>query len=147
VFATTDRFRHENSAAFQLPESSSSSDVAVAKSQDAWRTVRRHLSHYGIDLAKRATRLYDPAWQVPHTPMLALPSWLPPRPVPIEAVTLEWMSQSPRPVLTGHEAELRPVLPLRAPRHAFPQYTSAIRYLGPPSLSENRPSYRLLDVS
>jgi len=33
------------------------------------------------------------------------------------------------------------------PGHAFPQYTSAIRYLSPPSLFENRPSYRLLDVS
>jgi len=78
---------------------------------------------------------------------LALPSWLPSRPLPIEAVTLEWVTHPPRPVITGHEAELRPVLPLRTPGHAFPQYTSAIRYLSPPSLFENRPSYRLLDVS
>lgn len=48
---------------------------------------------------------------------------------------------------TGHEAELRPVLPLRTPGHAFRQYTSAIRYLSPPGLFENHPSYRLLEVS
>ncbi len=42
---------------------------------------------------------------------------------------------------------MRPVLPLRTPRQAFPQYTSAIRYLSPPSLFENRPSYRLLGAS
>jgi len=42
---------------------------------------------------------------------------------------------------------VRPVLPLRTPRQAFPQYTSAIRYLSPPSLFENRPSYRLLGAS
>lgn len=82
-----------------------------------------------------------------HTSALVQPSWLPSRPVPIEAVTLEWAAQPPRPVITGHEAELRPVLPLRTPGHAFRQYTSAIRYLSPPSLFENRPSYRLLDVS
>ncbi|MCA1709783.1 MAG: XRE family transcriptional regulator, partial [Actinobacteria bacterium] len=62
-------------------------------------------------------------------------------------MTLEWVSHSPRPLITGHEAELRPVLPLRTPGHTFPQYTSAVRYLSPPSLFENRPSYRLLDVS
>ncbi|MGH3838307.1 MAG: helix-turn-helix domain-containing protein, partial [Pseudonocardiaceae bacterium] len=98
-------------------------------------------------LAKQVVRLYDPEWRLMRTPALASPSWLPSRPVPIETVTLEWVSASPRPAITGREAELRPVLPLRAPGHAFLQYTSAIRYLSPPGLFENRPSYRLLDVS
>lgn len=109
---------------------------------------------YGITSAATMlilpSRPYESAWQVPDTPTLALSSWLPSYPVPIESVTLEWTPQPPRPVHTGQEAELRPVrpvLPLRAPRHAFPQYTSAIRYLSPPSLFENRPSYRLLDAS
>jgi hypothetical protein len=146
--ALTGGFRQENSSSFPheslpLPPP----DVTVTSSQDVWRAVRRYLSRYGIDLAKQAVRLYDPTWQVPHTPTLALPSWLPSAPVPIESVTLEWIPQPPRPILTGQEAELRPVLPLRVPRHAFRQYTSAIRYLNPPSLFENRPSYRLLDVS
>jgi transcriptional regulator with XRE-family HTH domain len=145
----TGRFRHETSRSFPLHESLPlpPPDVAVTRSQEVWRTVRSYLSRYGVDLAKQVVRLYDSAWEVPHTPTLALPSWLPSCPVPIESVTLEWIPQPPRPVFTGQEAELRPILPLRAPRHAFPQYTSAIRYLGPPSLFENRPSYRLLDVS
>jgi hypothetical protein len=78
---------------------------------------------------------------------LAPPSWLLSHPVPIETVTLEWVPQPPRPAITGHETELRPVLPLRTPGRAFRQYTSAIRYLSPPDLFENHPSYRLLDVS
>jgi len=122
-------------------------DVAVAESQEDWCTVRRYLSKHGVQLANRAVMLYDPAWQLGHTPTLTLSSWLPSRPVPIDAVTLEWVADAPRPVITGQEAELRPVLPLRTPRQAFPQYTSAIRYLSPPSLFENRPSYRLLHVS
>lgn len=124
-----------------------SPDVAVTESQEEWRTVRRYLRQNGTQLAKRAVRLYDPEWRVANTPTLALPSWLPTRPVPIDAVTLEWVAHPPRPVITGQEAEARPVLPLRTPRQAFPQYTSAIRYLSPPSLFENRPSYRLLDAS
>ncbi|MGH3924544.1 MAG: helix-turn-helix domain-containing protein, partial [Pseudonocardiaceae bacterium] len=119
-------------------------DVAVT---DSWRTVRRYLQANGTQLAKRAVRLYDPEWRLGCTPTLALPGWLPSRPVPIDAVTLEWVAHPPRPVITGQEAEARPVLPLRTPRQAFPQYTSAIRYLSPPSLFENRPSYRLLDAS
>ncbi len=147
VFAVTGGFRPDDSASFPLRESLPSPDVAVARSQDVWRGVRSYLRRHGIDLAKHAVLLYDPAWQVSHTPTLALPGWLPSHPVPIESVTLEWIPEPPRPVVTGQEAELRAVLPLSAPRHAFPQYTSAIRYLDPPSLFENRPSYRLLDVS
>ncbi len=128
------------SGALPLP----SPDVAVAESQEDWRTVRRYLIQDGIRLAERAVVLYDPEWRLESTPTLALPSWLPSPPVPLSAVTLEWVADPPRPVLTGQEAELRPVLPLRTPRHAFPSYTSAIRYLSPPSLFENRPSYRLL---
>ncbi len=123
------------------------SDAVVAASQEAWCAVRSHLIRHRTQLAKQAVRLYDPAWQLTHTPALALPSWLPSRPVPIDAVTLEWVPHPPRPAITGHEAELRPMLPLRSPGHAFRQYTSAIRYLSPPSLFENRPSYRLLNVS
>jgi Helix-turn-helix domain len=147
--AKADRLRHENGKASQLPgmRPLPSPDVAVAESQDAWRTVRSFLIRHGTRLAKRAAELYDPTWRLPYTPALALPSWLPSHPVPLEAVTLEWVPDPPRPVITGQEAELRPVLPLRTPRNAFLQYTSAIRYLSPPSLFENRPSYRLLDVS
>ncbi|MCA1676766.1 MAG: helix-turn-helix domain-containing protein, partial [Actinobacteria bacterium] len=124
-----------------------SSDAVVAASQEAWRAVRNYLIRHRTQLAKEAIRLYDPTWRLTPAPALALPSWVPSHPVPIEAVTLEWVSHPPRPLITGHEAELRPVLPLRTPGQAFPRYTSAIRYLSPPSLFENRPSYRLLDVS
>lgn len=147
--AKAERLRHENSE--PLPLSCSlplpSSDAVVAASQEAWRTVRSYLIQRRTQLARQAVRLYDPAWRLAHTPALALPNWLPSSPVPIEAVTLKWVPHPPRPAVTGHEAELRPILPLRTRGQAFPQYTSAMRYLSPPNLFENRPSYRLLDVS
>jgi transcriptional regulator with XRE-family HTH domain len=149
AFAMAGVFRYEDTEPLHLPCSLPlpSSDAVVAASQEEWRAVRSHLIRHRTQLAKQAVRLYDPAWRLTHTPALALPSWLPSSPVPIEAMTLEWVPHPPRPAITGHEAELRPVLPLRTPGHAFRQYTSAIRYLSPPSLFENRPSYRLLDVT
>lgn len=149
AFAMAGGFRQEETEPRHLPCPSPlpSSDAVVAASQQAWRAVRSHLIRHRTQLAQQVVRLYDPEWRLPHAPALAPPSWLPSRPVPIEAVTLEWVAAPPRPAITGHEAELRPVLPLRTPGHAFRQYTSAMRYLSPPALFENRPSYRLLGVS
>ncbi len=149
AFALAGGFRQDDTEPPHLPCSAPlpSSDAVVTASQEAWRAVRSHLIRHRTQLAKQAVRLYDPAWRLPHTPALTLPSWLPSRPLPIETVTLEWVAAPPRPAITGHEAELRPVLPLRTPGHAFRQYTTAMRYLSPPGLFENRPSYRLLDVS
>ena len=142
-------FRQADTELLSLPCPSPlpSPDAGVAASQQAWRAVRSHLIRHRTQLAKQAVRLYDPAWRLAHTPALALPSWLPSRPVPIETVALEWVPAPPRPAITGQEAELRLVLPLRTPGRAFHQYTSAMRYLSPPALFENRPSYRLLNVS
>ncbi|MGH3586916.1 MAG: helix-turn-helix domain-containing protein, partial [Pseudonocardia sp.] len=125
AFAMTGGFRQEDTGPLDLACASPmpSSDAVVVASQDAWRAVRGHLIRHRTQLAKQAARLYHPAWRLTHTPGLAPPSWLPSHPVPIETVTLEWVSASPRPAITGREAELRPVLPLRAPGHAFLQYT------------------------
>lgn len=166
--ATTDRLRNDRAAAARSPQigallnsdttakpvlagapSPPSPEVAVAVSQERWRAVRRYLAERGrAVLAHDVMRLYDPSRRVAGTPHMTPPGWLPDRPTPLENVTLVWQPLSPRPVITGRdEAELRPILPLRTPRQAFPSYTSAIRYLSPPRLFENRPSYRLLDVA
>jgi transcriptional regulator with XRE-family HTH domain len=150
AWAGDQRLHHENNDPrypASCPTTVPSADAVVKASQETWRAVRQHLIRHRTQLAKQAVKLYNPAWQLMQAPALAPPNWLPLRPIPIEAVTLEWVSHHPRPVITGHEAELRPVLPLRTPGHAFRQYTSVIRYLSPPSLFENRPTYRLLDVS
>jgi transcriptional regulator with XRE-family HTH domain len=118
VFAMADGSGHDDTEPLQVPRSSllPSSDAVVAASQQAWRAVRSHLIRHRTQLAEQAARLYDPAWRLTHTPALALPSWLPSGPVPIEAVTLEWVPQPPRPVITGREPELRPVLVSIQPR-------------------------------
>jgi len=123
-----------------------SPEAAVEANQAAWREVRQYLIESGIGLAARTADLYDKELRVGEVPALAPTSWLPDMPVPLDKISLRWATSPPPPRITGEEAEARPTLPLRAPGHAFPRYTSAIRYLRPPALFENRHSYRLTDI-
>jgi hypothetical protein len=66
--------------------------------------------------------------------------------LPLEDVNLEWSDDAPGVLVTGGEPEAVCMLPLRAPGQRFGRYTAAVRYLDPPTLFENRPSYRLLDL-
>ncbi|GAA3881323.1 hypothetical protein GCM10022243_52390 [Saccharothrix violaceirubra] len=120
-------------------------EAAVAADQERWREQRSVLVRDRTALAWRARAFYDSAWHLPDAPALALPGWLPDEPIPLTEVVLDWRD-APPPVITGTEAELRPVLPLRAPGRAFSRYSAAFRRPAPPRLFENRPSYRLLDV-
>ena len=60
---------------------------------------------------------------------------------------MTWVPDTPAAKVTGAEPETRKLRPLRVPGQQFDRYTSAIRYLDPPSLFENRPSYRLLSLA
>lgn len=119
----------------------------VEVSQRVWRDVRRYLLQHGTALVSRAAELYEPAWRLPHAPLLSQRCWLPEAPVALEDVRLGWEPSPPRPIVRGQEPEVRRLLPLRTPLQTFPSYSSAIRYVSAPSLFENRPCYRLLDVS
>lgn len=106
-----------------------------------------HLMRNRAELAARAVQLYAPSWRLRQAPMLSQDSWLPSKPIALEAVTLDWDPSPPKPIVVGQEPEVRSLLPLRTRRQTFPHYSSAIRYLSPPSLFDNRPCYRLLGAS
>lgn len=116
----------------------------VERSRDEWLGVRRFLVESGPELADRAGLLYRGVGGVAGA--LAAEGWLAAGPVPIGDVVLEWNGDAVAPRVDGTEAEARAVIPLRAPGHAFPTYSSAVRYVDPPGLFENRHSYRLLEV-
>ena len=119
----------------------------VARSQDQWRAVRRYLNHHRNDLARLAATLYPAEFRITGTPLIAPRSWLPAEPVDLAGIDLAWVPDPPPPRITGTEPETQPVRPLRAPGQQYDRYTSAIRYLDPPSMFENRPSYRLLGLA
>lgn len=121
--------------------------ASVAASQQQWRTTRRHLNHHRNDLARLATALYRPEHRIKRTPLIAPASWLPEEPVDLADIDLAWDTDSPPLRVTGAEPETQAVRPLRVPGQQFDRYTSAVRYLDPPSLFENRPSYRLQGVA
>jgi hypothetical protein len=118
----------------------------VGESQAEWRRVRRYLNRHRSDLARLALGLYRPELRVGSSPLMAPEGWVPAEPVPLGRVSHVWVEEPPRPAVVGTESEGRAVLPLRAPGRAYDRYTAAIRYVEPPSLFENRASYRLLDV-
>ncbi|WP_026454040.1 helix-turn-helix domain-containing protein [Saccharomonospora iraqiensis] len=118
----------------------------VASSQAEWRRVRRQLNRQRGGLARWAAELYRREFRVGDAPFLARTAWMPPEPIRLDDVRLEWSSGAARVAVTGAEPEASAVLPLRAPGRRFDRYTSAIKYLDRPSLFENRASYRLLDA-
>lgn len=119
----------------------------VRASQEEWRLVRRHLNQHRAELARMAARLYETDLLVDRAPLLTRPDWLPPQPVDLDQIDIEWIDgPQPQPI-DGTEPQAQLLCPLRCPGQCYDRYTSAIRYLDPPALFENRPSYRLLGVS
>lgn len=119
---------------------------AVAQSQHVWRSARRYLNHHRADLAALAVDLYPDSVSVDGTPLIAPTRWLPEEPVELDHLQLELSTEPSAYKVDGSEPEAHQLRPLRAPGMQYDRYTSAIRYLDRPSLFENRPSYRLLDV-
>jgi hypothetical protein len=72
---------------------------------------------------------------------------MPAEPVDLDALKLTWMDDSPAPAVTGAEAEGERCRPLMPHGGRYSKYCHAIRDLDPPSLFENRISYRLLNLA
>lgn len=118
----------------------------VEVSQAEWCSTRRHLNRTRATLARTAADLYRADVRLSGVPFMARRNWVPSAPLRLETIALEWADNAVGTSITGGEPEATCVLPLRASGRRFSRYTSAIRYLDPPSLFENRPSYRLLEV-
>jgi transcriptional regulator with XRE-family HTH domain len=121
--------------------------LAVWSDQSDWRAVRRYLNQHRSALAGLAAGLYPREWRIRRTALIAPPSWLPTGPVDLGRVAMTWVPDAPGVQVTGGEPESRVLRPLRAPGRQYERYTVAVRYLDPPKLFENRPSYRLLGLA
>lgn len=71
---------------------------------------------------------------------------MPTQPVDFAQIELEWLPESPRPALNGGEPESAAYRPPGPTGARYTRYSQAIRALAPPTLFENRGSYRLLDL-
>jgi transcriptional regulator with XRE-family HTH domain len=119
----------------------------ILASQAQWRKVRRHLASHGAALTSAAADLYPDLSRVEGTPLLTREEWIAVEPTDMANVRLDWLDGPQRKVVVGTEAEVRLLLPLRAPGRQFESFTAAVRYVDRPTLFENRPTFRLLDAS
>jgi transcriptional regulator with XRE-family HTH domain len=119
----------------------------VREDVEAWRKVRMTLNHRRPQLTKAAVSLYDREARIAGTPLIAAPDWVPAEPMDLGALKLTWTDESRAGLVTGGESESEPSRPLMPQSVRYPRYCHAIRDLDPPSLFENRVSYRLLDVA
>jgi hypothetical protein len=118
----------------------------VREDVDAWRKIRKALNHRRPQLAKAAVSLYGGVERIAGTPLITSPGRMPAEPIDLGALKLAWADESLGPAVTGGEAESEHCRPLMPHGSRYPRYCHAIRDLDPPSLFENRVSYRLLDL-
>jgi transcriptional regulator with XRE-family HTH domain len=118
----------------------------VREDVDAWRMVRMALNQRRPELTKAAVSLYDGVERIASTPLITSTGWTPDEPMDLGALNLTWADESPPHAITGGEAESEHCRPLMPHGGRYPKYCHAIRDLDPPSLFENRISYRLLDI-
>jgi transcriptional regulator with XRE-family HTH domain len=119
----------------------------VREDVDAWRKVRMALNHRRPQLTKAAVSLYGGMARIAGTPLITSPGWTPTEPMDLESLKLKWTDESLPYAITGGEAESEHCRPLMPHGGRYPRYCHAIRDLDPPSLFENRISYRLLDLA
>ncbi|QNA74174.1 helix-turn-helix transcriptional regulator [Streptomyces sp. So13.3] len=114
--------------------------------QRRWRMTRRELNRHRSELTNAAARLYS-ADRAGDSPVITKTSWMWSEPIDFAEIDLAWLPKTEAPKVLGNEPQSEGVRPL-SPRGArFDRYSQAIRMIDRPSLFENRPSFRLLDVS
>jgi transcriptional regulator with XRE-family HTH domain len=114
---------------------------------DAWRKVRMALNHRRPQLTKAAVALYDGVARVAGTPLITSPGWMPTEPMDVGSVKLTWTDEPASCAIKGGEPESECCRPLTPHGERYPRYCQAVRDLDPPSLFENRVSYRLLNLT
>ena len=115
-------------------------------SEEQWLRVNGYLSANRHDLALRAARDYPAAARVSGTPLLAGPAWLPPAPVPLQAIRLEFQPEAPPPAVLELASIAPYALPERADGHRYHRFSDVIAALAAPAIWQNRTTYRLLSA-
>jgi hypothetical protein len=126
---------------------SSYAESQVRWEQQEWRRIRQALNAMRPELARVAARRYAPMLQIGDTGLVARPEWLPEQPVELGGVQLRYAANVPDPVLDGTGPRTAHVRPRRSPTYRYLRYSQAIQDLARPALWEDRPSWRLADLT
>ena len=113
---------------------------------DRWRVVRRFLNQNRSRLTGVADRLYPGLARVATTQLLSRPVWLPGAPLPLDRMELTWIAEAPQPTVRGTERTSTHLRPQRRRGGRYRSYAETIEALDPPTVFEDRNSYRLIDA-
>lgn len=117
----------------------------LTASEREWLDIRDYLREHRHSLAVSAADDCDGS-RVASTPLLTIPTWLPPTPLPFDSIDLEWSPDAPFAGVAGSGTEANAVLPLRADGQRYRSYSETIGALAAPKVFQNRPTYRLIDA-
>jgi hypothetical protein len=121
-----------------------SSDSAL--STKAWLHVRARLTENRYQLAVEAASEFPIGATVLGTPLLAQPTWIPHRPIPLGSIGLRLDRDAHFNGVTGREEALQRILPIQDNGSPFESYAEAIRDLARPAVFDDRPTYRLVEA-
>ena len=120
--------------------------VARTPAEEEWLRVSRYLHQHHYELAARIAAEYPPEARVADTPLLAVPAWRLPAPVPLDAIKLEFRPDTPPPTAPDVAGLVPGALPERADGTRYQRYSDVIGRLAAPAVYENRPVYRLIEA-
>jgi hypothetical protein len=115
----------------------------LTRSERDWLRVRRYLQDHRYELGVAAASRYPGTATIAGSPLLAAPGWLPPAPIPLAGIGLEFRPQAAAPRVTGSGEAARQVLPRRPDGRRYRRYSEAVGALAAPGTFEDRPTYRL----
>jgi hypothetical protein len=93
-----------------------------------------------------AAKLYPETPKVAGTALLAIPGWLPDKPVPLGDIALHWTPRAETPEVDGTGPLTSHLRPARGGGTRYPRYSAALGELAPPRVFENRSTYRLREA-
>jgi hypothetical protein len=115
-------------------------------SEEQWLRVNAYLRGNRYPLAVGAAREYPDAARLAGTPLLAAPAWRLSAPIPLASIRLDFLPQTPLPVLPDLASVAPYTLPTRADGRRYQRYCDVIESLAAPTVFENRPIYRLVSA-
>jgi len=116
---------------------------ALTESQREWLRVREHLQRHRYKLGQAAADLYPDNMRVGGTPLLSRLDWLPPEPIPLDAIDLAFTPDVPFTGLAGDDRATISLRPQRPDGSRYPTYSAAMAELASPAVFENRSTYRM----
>ena len=121
-------------------------DVARTPAEEEWLRVSRYLHQRHYELAVRIAAAYPPEARVADTPLLTVPAWRLPAPVPLGAIKLEFRPDTPLPAAPDVASLVPGALPERADGTRYQRYSDVTGRLAAPAVYDNRPVYRLIEA-